>query len=266
MIPCTRAADGSTIALAHWAFATHRFRVFALACGSWLAACQHQVAPPEPGAAPAASQAAPAPGSAVPPPTAPAASAQEAPVPSASASSVPGAPEAATSATPPAGSAVPALFDAAGAPLPQVEERPTTTSPFFMGFGPALFAAIVADDPELVRPYFFPVVAYEQVKAIERPARDWETRLWRLFQRDIHEYHQELGRNRAAARFVAFEVPEDRAKLMKPGTEGNKLGYWRVLRAQLAYEDEAGRVRRLEVTSLISWRGEWYVVHLHGFQ
>jgi hypothetical protein len=53
---------------------------------------------------------------------------------------------------------------------------------------------------------------------------------------------------------------------MKPGSEGNKLGYWRVLRAELRCREAQGRERILEVTSLISWRGEWYAVHLHGFK
>ena len=53
---------------------------------------------------------------------------------------------------------------------------------------------------------------------------------------------------------------------MKPGSEGNKLGYYRVLRSALVYSDAQGRERELSVTSMISWRGEWYVVHLAGFK
>ncbi len=160
----------------------------------------------------------------------------------------------------------PVLLDAAGAPLPQTLERPTSTSSWFLDLGPALWRAIVADDASLALPHFFPVVAYEEVKAIAKPARDWETRLVRLFRRDVHQYHLGLGRERDRLRFEALEVPEERAKLMKPGSEGNRLGYWRVLRSQLVYRDAEDRARRLEVTSLISWRGEWYVVHLHGFE
>jgi hypothetical protein len=53
---------------------------------------------------------------------------------------------------------------------------------------------------------------------------------------------------------------------MKPHSEGNRIGYWRSTRNQLSYVDGKGKARTLEVTSLISWRGEWYVVHLHGFE
>lgn len=53
---------------------------------------------------------------------------------------------------------------------------------------------------------------------------------------------------------------------MKPGSEGNRVGYFRVLRARLRAEDERGKEHTFEVTSLIAWRGEWYVVHLNGFK
>jgi hypothetical protein len=53
---------------------------------------------------------------------------------------------------------------------------------------------------------------------------------------------------------------------MKPGSEGNKIGYWRVLRSKLRYADAEGNQQSLEITSLISWRGEWYVVHVNGFE
>ena len=162
--------------------------------------------------------------------------------------------------------APPPLLDDAGQPLPQTDERPGIESAFFQRLGSALFEAIVRDDPEVAMPHFFPLVAYQQVKAIERPERDWRGRLVRLFERDIHGYHRHLGRYRDQAEYVGFEVPEERARFMQPHTEGNKLPYWRVLRSHLIYRDHQGRRLRLEVTSLISWRGEWYVVHLNGFE
>jgi hypothetical protein len=160
----------------------------------------------------------------------------------------------------------PPLLDDAGAPLPQTEDRPSVESAFFRELGPALWQAIVDDDPDAALPWFFPVEAYRAVKAIADPDRDWETRLVRHFARDIHAYRMQLGKYRHEMQYVRVEVPADRAKWMKPHSEGNKLGYWRVLRAQLVYLDREQRERRLEITSMISWRGEWYVVHLHGFE
>jgi hypothetical protein len=160
----------------------------------------------------------------------------------------------------------PALRDASGEPLPQTDEKPRTDSPFFQQQARKLFDAIVANDPELTLSFFFPVVAYEQVKDIKNPARDWEYRLIAAFRRQVREYHRLLGKRRAETRFLRLEVPEERAEWMKPGREGNRIGYYRVLRSRLFYADADGKERSLEVTSLISWRGEWYLVHLHGFE
>ena len=61
------------------------------------------------------------------------------------------------------------------------------------------------------------------------------------------------------------EVPDDRARWIEPGEEGNKLGYYRVYGTRIVYEVD-GKERTFDVSSLISWRGEWYVVHLTGFK
>ena len=129
-----------------------------------------------------------------------------------------------------------------------------------------LWRAIVADDPEIARPFFFPKEAYLKVKAIKDPGRDWERRLWKLFVRDIHEYHEKLGPDPSAASFVRLDFPEGKTHWMKKHKEGNAIGYYRVKRPYLVFTDAEGKERKLEITVMISWRGEWYVVHLHGFE
>jgi hypothetical protein len=184
-----------------------------------------------------------------------------------SGSAKPSEPAPAASAAAPASAVdLPALKDASGQVLAQTEDKPRTDSRFFQEQARKLFDAIVADDPGLARSFFFPVVAYEQVKDVKNPARDWQHRLIAAFERQVHEYHRLLGKRRAEARFLRLEVPEERAEWMKPGREGNRVGYFRVLRSRLFYADADGKERSLEVTSLISWRGEWYLVHLHGFE
>jgi hypothetical protein len=153
-----------------------------------------------------------------------------------------------------------------GTPLPQTDERPSAESPALLERTKLLVDAILHDDPARALPAFFPVVAYEQVKAIEKPARDWKQRLVGAFERNIHEYHRALGRDVRELRLVRFEIPESGVRWMKPGSEGNKLGYYRVLRSTLRLESDQGKTFAFEVTSLISWRGEWYVVHLNGFR
>lgn len=162
--------------------------------------------------------------------------------------------------------AVPPLVGADGKPLPQTEEKPSLRSKSWEQRVKLLFRAIQTDDPKVAMPAFFPVVAYEQVKAIPKPAADWNARLVSAFERDIHAAHNELGNGAMSANPVGMDVPEDRAKWMPPGGEGNKLGYYRVLGSKLRYLDGGGGAKSIEVTSLISWRGEWYVVHLKGFK
>ncbi len=161
---------------------------------------------------------------------------------------------------------MPALVDADGKPLPQTEERPRTDTKAFERRMRLLWDAIVADDPKLAERAFFPVVAYEQVKDIKEPAADWRSRLMRHFARDIRDYHDRLGSDPASCRFEGVEIDEGRVQWMKPGREGNRVGYFRITRSRIRYLDPKGRPRTLELTSLISWRGEWFVVHLHGFR
>ena len=149
--------------------------------------------------------------------------------------------------------------------LAQTEDRPRAEGTVFDARVQALWEAVVNDDPDRAMPFFFPKTAYAQVKAITNPESDWKYRLVAAFKRDVHAAHIKLGRQATEARFVSFDVPEERAGWVDPGEEGNKLGYFRVYGARLRYEID-GEPRVLDVTSLISWRGEWYVVHLSGFK
>jgi hypothetical protein len=166
----------------------------------------------------------------------------------------------------PAGDSTIALFDEQGKPLPQTEQRPVTTSAAFRQRIEAVASAIISGDAEPALASFFPLAAYQQVKDVAKPERDYKFRLLANFKRDVLEYHHALGADAARTKFDGITVSERDAKWMEPGSEGNKLGYYRVLRSHLHFTLPAGRSRDLELTSLISWRGEWYVVHLHGFK
>jgi hypothetical protein len=171
---------------------------------------------------------------------------------------------AAASATPSA--TAPVLLDAEGKPLPQTDQRPTLSSSSFQQRIEAVAKAIISGDAEPAAGSFFPLVAYQQVKDVAKPERDYRFRLLANFKRDVREYHHALGAAAADAKFGGVTVSERDIKWMAPGAEGNKLGYFRVLRSHLHFTLPTGRSRDFELTSLISWRGEWYVVHLHGFE
>jgi hypothetical protein len=164
------------------------------------------------------------------------------------------------------GDDAPALVDDSGKPLAQTDERPTLTSASFQRRVSLVVRAIVTGNAEPAAAAFFPLLAYQQVKDVAKPERDYKFRLLANFKRDVLEYHHALGASAAAAKFDGIRVSEKDAKWMAPGSEGNRLGYYRVLRSHLRFTLPTGRIRDFELTSMISWRGEWYVVHLHGFQ
>lgn len=151
--------------------------------------------------------------------------------------------------------------------LPQTEDRPRAEGPAFEARKKALWDAIVKDDPDVAMPFFFPLSAYLQVKDVGSPASDWKHRLVAAFKRDIHALHAKLGDKAESAKLVRVDVPDGRAKWVEPGEEYNKIGYWRVYGTRIVYTvGEAARERTFDVSSLISWRGEWFVVHLTGFK
>lgn len=146
------------------------------------------------------------------------------------------------------------------ATLPQTDEKPTATGDGFGRRMMALATAIITDDHTAGMPSFFPVEAYKQVKKNTDPAGDWKNRLIAAFAVDTHDAHVALGADAASATYLGVDVPEA-AVWVKPGQEYNLLGYWRVYGTKMRF-DVRGVIRTIPVTSLISWRGQWYVVHL----
>jgi hypothetical protein len=178
----------------------------------------------------------------------------------------------AASATPtPTEAGTPAPPDAGSAPsgedsgkLPQTHDEPQPSGPAFDAGVRALWDGIAQDDPDRALPFFFPLSAYRQVKAIANPTGDWRARLVGHYARDIHALHAKLAPQLARAHFVSADVPMDRARWVEPGEEYNKIGYWRVYGTKLRGATDDGAPIVVDVTSLISWRGEWFVVHLTG--
>jgi hypothetical protein len=149
--------------------------------------------------------------------------------------------------------------------LPQTRDIPAAAGSAFEGRARALWNAIANDDPPIAMPFFFPLGAYVQVKAIADPTADWNRRLVAAYVRDIHALHVRLGPEGRRARFLSVEVPEERRSWVNPGGEYNKVGYYRVFGAKLRYEVEKVPLA-FDIKSLISWRGEWYVVHLNAIR
>ena len=134
--------------------------------------------------------------------------------------------------------------------LPQTRDRPKAGGDPFDARVAALWDGIVKDDPDVAMPFFFPVGAYKQVKAIPTPESDWKRRLVANYAHDIHDRHAHLGGHADAAKLVELDVANERARWIEPGEEGNKLGYFRVYGSKLRYEVD-GRQDAFDVKSLI---------------
>jgi hypothetical protein len=109
-------------------------------------------------------------------------------------------------------------------------------------------------------PAFFPLAAYQQVKAIADPAADWHARLVGGFRADLQAAHALLGSGAARAQLLSVRVAGSYAHWVDPGACYNGVGYWEVPNARVVYR-EGGAERSFGIASMISWRGVWYVVH-----
>lgn len=141
--------------------------------------------------------------------------------------------------------------------LHQTRAFPSARTRVFRAEMTDLWAALMTGKAKLAIQAFFPLSAYQQVKAIADPAADWRTRLWVDFRLDVGAAHWLVGHTGSLVRVV---VPSAQAAWIDPGACFNSVGYWHVGGARLVYRKH-GQIRSIGIASLISWRGRWYVVH-----
>lgn len=146
--------------------------------------------------------------------------------------------------------------------LPQTTQFPASNDPQFTADMQALWQGVVQDSVTPALPAFFPETAYVQLKTgIGDPAGDWQNRLVADYALDIGAAHALLGPDPGQATFVSVSVPEQYGHWIPPGVCANGIGYYEVANARLVYQLD-GVTKSFGIASLISWRGEWYVVHL----
>ena len=142
--------------------------------------------------------------------------------------------------------------------LPQTSAFPKTASTAFSSAVHDIWLAVTTGDPDYARPAFFPEKAYEQVKAIADPAADWENRLWYDFTLDLAAVHRLV---RPGATLTKVVVPAQYAQWIPEGACYNSIGYWHVPGSRLVYRQD-GVTHSFGLASFISWRGDWYLIHL----
>lgn len=169
-----------------------------------------------------------------------------------------------TPAPSPSPSPSPSVFAIAPPPagLPQTRVLPSADTQVFDDEMKDLWTAIVTGNTSVAIQSFFPLSAYQQVKAISDATADWNSRLVGDYVLDIQAAHSFLGASAANAQLVQVIVPSPQyAAWIDPGGCYNKVGYWHVPGSRLVYRVN-GQLRSIGIASLISWRGQWYVVHL----
>ena len=147
--------------------------------------------------------------------------------------------------------------------LPQTTQSPSTRSVHWQRAVAGFWRAVQTGDVAAALPAFFPLSAYVQVKP-EPPAvanDDWHTRLIGHYEADLKALHAWLGPHAASARLLGVDVPDSTATWVRLGVEFNRLRYWRVYDTRVRVSAD-GRDRTFGIASMISWRGEWYIVHL----
>jgi hypothetical protein len=145
--------------------------------------------------------------------------------------------------------------------LPQTERMPSSSSRCFHAVLRALWRGIRSDSPRSALYAFFPLRAYEQLKSIGDPAGDYSGRLLVDYGLDVQAAHELLGADPGAARLVGAIVPQAYAHWVPAGVCDNDLGYYEVANSRVIYR-VAGQLHSFGIASMISWRGNWYVVHL----
>ena len=144
---------------------------------------------------------------------------------------------------------------------PQTHELPSTRTGRFHELMKALWRGAVSGHVRPALIAFFPKAAYVKLKAIYGAASDWQDRLVRDYALDLLAAHRLLGPGAARARLLGVRADPAYGHWVPPGVCSNDIGYYEMPGARLLYRQD-GATRSFGIASMISWRGEWYVVHL----
>ena len=181
------------------------------------------------------------------------------------------APPATTTTEMPSSTASTTAADDAGAPPPAPKDadydpankaKPPIDSEELQARARGLFDAVVQNNPTLGEDFWFPKEPFLILKDIKDPGKYWD-QLHRAYVKDIEKLHNKR-KSWEGAEFEKFE-PGSPPKWVKPGDEGNKIGYFRTVKGNLVYKAE-GKSHKLEVRVLISWQKRWYITHLGKFK
>lgn len=175
--------------------------------------------------------------------------------------------EAAPGAAPSAGAAVggdagaaPGLAGAgAGASANQDEALPALASEDLTRRAKHLVEAIAQDSPHLAGDFMFPREGYVAAKDAQDPSRAWDKTVSAPFAKRVHVLHKRM-KGLERGQFVGIELGHTVTQIT-PRKKDFKKPLWRVKHSKILVNVD-GRMQRIELGELTSYRGAWYVTRL----
>ncbi|MDA8385202.1 MAG: hypothetical protein M0Z88_02925 [Actinomycetota bacterium] len=144
---------------------------------------------------------------------------------------------------------------------PQTAALPSTSDPAFQARMRDLFNGIAYDSIGIALKSYLTLDSYLTIKNLSNNGYDYAHRLLFEFALDVEAAHALIASQGSSATYVGIQVPTSYIHWINPGGCYNKEGYWNVPGSRLLYK-VGGTLHSIGVASLISYRGEWYVVHL----
>jgi hypothetical protein len=135
---------------------------------------------------------------------------------------------------------------------------PPLTSDDLSQHAAQLFEAIKTGRSDLADSFFFPREPFLTLKDVDDPGH-YYSELISAYRRNIRDLHKSR-KSWEGAELRGIELVE-KPRRIPPGREWNKIGYYRTRGARIEYEIQ-GRHRFIELHTVISWDGRWYVTHL----
>ncbi len=144
--------------------------------------------------------------------------------------------------------------------LPQTNQKPSLSSKSLALRMQELYTGIASDSITTALGSYLTLDSYRQIKGLSNNSFDYANRLLQHFALDVEAAHA-LFASQGQTTYVGFRADASYANWVLPNTCYNKLGYWHLPGVRLLYK-VGGITRSIGVISLISYRGEYYVVHL----
>ena len=143
-------------------------------------------------------------------------------------------------------------------PDPANKLRPPLTSADLEERAAHLLEAVAKKEPALADDFFFPKAPFIPLKDVAEPGRYFD-QLLATYHRDVAALHAER-KDWSGVTFVSFDIGTP-PTWVAPGKEYNKIGYFRTFGGKLRYR-VGDKTKEINVSTIISWGGRWYVTHL----